>query len=67
MPSAQTCPFSGYPLSLEPFQVDHTKLFYGKAMLILRTKEGPGGEIRVQAESDGLTWAQVTIDSQPTL
>lgn len=52
---------SGNPLSLEPFQADRRKLFYGKAMLILRTKEGPGGSTIVTAESDGLPAANVTV------
>jgi hypothetical protein len=55
---------NGNPLSLEPFQADYRKLFHGKAMLILRTKEGLGGEIRVQAESDGLASAQVGLASR---
>jgi beta-galactosidase len=53
---------NGNPLSLEPFQVDHRKLFYGKAMLILRTKDEQGGQVRVVAESDGLRGADVTLD-----
>jgi beta-galactosidase len=36
---------NGNELSLEPFQADHRKLFFGKAMLILRTAQGPGGEV----------------------
>jgi len=56
---------NGNPLSLEPFQADYRKLFFGKAMLILRTKAGPGGKIRVAAEADGLTPAQITLTSRP--
>jgi len=52
---------NGNPLSLEPFQAGSRKLFYGKAMLILRTTEGQGGKVRVTAESDGLTSAEVTV------
>ena len=33
---------NGNPMSLEPYQADHRKLFFGKAMLILRTDEGAG-------------------------
>ncbi len=54
---------NGNPLSLEPFQADSRKLFYGKAMLILRTKEYRGGIVQVRAESDGLTAVSVTIKS----
>ena len=52
---------NGNPLSLEPFQANSRKLFYGKAMLILRTKEGQGGNIRVTAESDGLPATNITV------
>jgi beta-galactosidase len=55
---------NGNPLSLEPFQADYRKLFYGKAMLILRTKQGQAGQVRVFAESDGLPATEVTITSQ---
>ena len=52
---------NGNPLSLEPFQADYRKLFHGKAMLILRTKPGPGGKVTVTAESDGLAPAQIAV------
>jgi beta-galactosidase len=55
---------SGNPLSTEPFQADSRKLFYGKAMLILRTKEYRGGMIKVRAEGEGLTSADITIKSR---
>jgi beta-galactosidase len=52
---------NGNPLSLEPFQADSRKLFYGKAMLILRTLEKHSGRVRVTAESDGLPDVGVTL------
>jgi len=52
---------NGNPLSLEPFQSDSRKLFYGKAMLILRTVDGHAGRARVTAESEGLAPAGVTV------
>jgi beta-galactosidase len=52
---------NGNPLSLEPFQADHRKLFYGKAMLILQTKAGQGGKVRVTAAGDGLTAAEIAV------
>ncbi len=55
---------NGNPLSYEPFQADYRKLFFGKAMLILRTKEGQTGDIRITAESDGLTPAGVVVQSR---
>jgi len=56
---------NGNPLSLEPFQADHRRLFNGKAMLILRTKEGLAGRIRVQASADALAPAGITLRSRP--
>jgi hypothetical protein len=55
---------NGNPLSLEPFQADSRKLFYGKAMLILRTIDGQVGKVRVTAESEGLAPAEITVKCQ---
>jgi hypothetical protein len=52
---------NGNPMSFEPFQADSRKLFFGKAILILRTKENQAGAVHVTAESDGLTSADVTV------
>jgi len=52
---------NGNPMSYEPFQANYRKLFYGKAMLILRTKEGQLGKVRVTAESDSLSAAKITV------
>lgn len=56
---------NGNPMSFEPFQADQGNLFYGKAMLILRTTEGQGGDVQITAESDSLQPATVTVHSQP--
>ena len=45
---------NGNPLSLESFQASSHSLFYGKAMLIVRSIEGQRGAIRVTARADGL-------------
>ena len=55
---------NGNPLSLEPFQSDSRKLFYGKAMLILRTIDGKAGKVQITAESEGLAPAEVTVQCQ---
>ena len=52
---------NGNPLSLEPFQSDSRKLFYGKAMLILRTRDRQAGRVHVTAESDSLAPAEITV------
>jgi beta-galactosidase len=46
---------------VEPFQADYRKLFYGKAMLILRTKPGQAGQVHVTAASDGLTAGETVV------
>jgi hypothetical protein len=49
---------NGNPLSYELFHDSEHKLFFGKAMVILRTKEGGEDKnIRLVADSDGLTSA----------
>jgi beta-galactosidase len=44
---------NGNPMSFESFQSDHYKLFYGKAMLVIRT-EGKNGDIHITAKADSL-------------
>ncbi len=43
------------------FDANHVSLFYGKAMLIVRTSDGTAGAISVQATSDGLERASATV------
>lgn len=50
--------------SLEPFQADYRKLFYGKAMLIIRSREGQPGQAKITASSEGVSSATVTIQCQ---
>ncbi|MBP8302764.1 MAG: DUF4982 domain-containing protein [Phycisphaerae bacterium] len=52
---------NGNPLSIEPFQADSRQLFYGKAMLILRTQSGRTGRVRVTAEADGMAKASASL------
>ncbi|HRT10476.1 MAG TPA: glycoside hydrolase family 2 TIM barrel-domain containing protein [Candidatus Paceibacterota bacterium] len=47
------------------FDSDQVSLFYGKAMLIVRTTEGRGGHIRVTAASPGLREATASLRSRP--
>jgi beta-galactosidase len=52
---------NGNPQSLEPFQADYRRLFFGKAMLIIRSKMGETGKIKIEAKSAGLDKAKVSI------
>jgi len=45
------------------FDTDTVALFYGKAMLIVRTEEGRGGAIRIEAKSPALRPAGVSVRS----
>lgn len=47
------------------FVADHVTLFYGKAMLIVRANEGPGGAIRVTATSGALRPAEAALKARP--
>jgi beta-galactosidase len=55
---------NGNPLSLEPFQADTRTLFYGKAMLIIKTRPDQPGTIRVTAETDTLAPATINLQTQ---
>ncbi len=46
------------------FVANHVALFYGKAMLVVRTAEGQGGSIRVTATSAGLYEAKTSLRSR---
>jgi hypothetical protein len=54
---------NGNPLSTEPFQANSRQLFFGKAMLIVRTLESQPGDVRVIASSIGMRSATVTLRS----
>jgi beta-galactosidase len=52
---------NGNAATVEPFHADHRKAFSGLALLIVRSRSGQAGQIRVTATSDGLTEAQAQI------
>jgi hypothetical protein len=56
---------SGDQLSLEPFQDSQHKLFYGKATLIVRAREGQSGKIQVTARSQGLSAGTTALTAGP--
>ena len=55
---------NGNPQSLEPYVANYRKLFFGKAMLILRSKENEDGRIEVIATSDGLKTAKIFVTTK---
>lgn len=55
---------NGDQKSYEPFQADYRKLFYGKAMLIVRSEKNIPGKIKIRAFSDGLKPSEIILISQ---
>jgi len=55
---------NGNAATTEPFQTDHRKAFNGLALLIVRSRSGPPGEIHVAATSENLKKAKVTITAK---
>ena len=53
---------NGNPQSLEPFIADYRQLFYGKAMLIVKTTRD-AGKIQIKANADGLKAANLGLNS----
>ena len=56
---------NGDPTSFEPFQASERKAFNGLALVVLRTRAGRGGAIRLRAEADGLKAAEAKLTSRP--
>ena len=54
---------NGDPVSLEPFVADYRKLFFGKAVVILRAKAGQPGSVRVSAAAGGVETAQCALET----
>jgi beta-galactosidase len=52
---------NGNAATVEPFQADHRKAFSGMALLIVRSRAGQTGRIRVTASSAGLAGASAEI------
>ncbi len=55
---------NGNPQSLAPFQSDQVKLFYGKAMIILKGEKGKSGSIRIRVDSENLKMDEISISLQ---
>jgi beta-galactosidase len=55
---------NGNAATVEPFQADHRKVFSGMALLIVRSKSGGAGPIRITASSDGLQSAETAVSAR---
>ena len=54
---------NGDATSFEPFQAAQRRAYNGLALVIVRTKAGAAGAITLTAQSDGLTPAEITLQS----
>lgn len=54
---------NGNAATTESFQANHRKAFSGKCMLIVKSKKGSAGEIKITATSKGLATKNITIKS----
>ncbi|MEM9160703.1 MAG: DUF4982 domain-containing protein, partial [Verrucomicrobiota bacterium] len=57
---------NGQPFSTESFQANHRRAFNGRCMLIIRSKRGLEGEIKVTAQSEGLQSSSIIVTSSPS-
>jgi beta-galactosidase len=55
---------NGNAATVEPFQADHRKAFGGLALLVVRSKRGEAGPIRVTATSEGLAAAEAVLRAE---
>jgi hypothetical protein len=55
---------NGNPISFMPFQANEMRLFNGKAMLVVRSKEDKRGSIRIKASAEGVDAGTVTVSSK---
>ena len=50
--------------SCEPYQGDRRSVFQGRAQVVVRTRKGAAGRIRLKAESPGLKGAEASVRSR---
>lgn len=54
---------NGNPLSFEPFVADRRSLFFGKALLVVRSSSSASGPLTVKATAPGLASATITLET----
>ena len=55
---------NGNAASVEPFQANYRKAFNGLCLLVIKSKKGQAGEIKIEASSVGLKTTVVTINTK---
>jgi len=56
---------NGDATSFESFQAPQRQAFNGLALVVVRSKSGEPGAIKLRAESDGLAFAEIELKSAP--
>lgn len=64
-PAAIAAVDNGNAATVEPFQADHRTVFNGLALLIVRSRRGEAGAVRVVANSEGLPAAETRLITRP--
>lgn len=64
-PAAIAAVDNGNAATVESFQADHRTAFNGLALLVVRSKRGAAGVVRVVAGSDGLTPGETKLITRP--
>lgn len=55
---------NGNAASTEPFQANYRKAFNGLCLLVIKSKKGQSGEVKIEASSVGLKSAVITINTK---
>ncbi len=55
---------NGNAASTEPFQANYRKAFNGLCLLVIKSKNGQSGEVKIEASSAGLKSAVITINTK---
>ncbi len=52
---------NGNAASIEPFQANYRKTFNGLCLLVIKSKKGEAGEVKIEASSPGLKTTVITV------
>jgi beta-galactosidase len=55
---------NGNAASLEPFQANYRKAFNGLCLLVIKSKKGQKGEVKIEASSPGLKTSVITLSAK---
>jgi beta-galactosidase len=55
---------NGNAASIEPFQANYRKAFNGLCLLVIKSKKGQKGEVKIEASSPGLKTSVITLSTK---